>query len=134
MAKLECGVNLFAGAVDRDEIIADPRLAPLAFMLAQIAAVAQAWKEMMEKYDLPCPDSEDQNCPNKFGEYGLLIKAYTEAVRNAAGHVVQVKAHCQVDWILKVYCTHKVVAVPGPIPEDFEKLREELNHKHQKRP
>lgn len=130
MAKLECGENLFAGAVDRHEVIADPRLTGIAFMLAQIAAIAQTWKEMMEKYDLPCPDDDDESCPNKFGEYGLLVKVYTEEVRNAAGNLVRVIAHCQVDWILKVYCTHKVVAVPGPIPGDFEKLREEFNHKY----
>jgi hypothetical protein len=129
MAKLDCGVNWFSGGVDRDEIIVDPRLTPIAFMLAQGAAFAQTWKEMMEYYDLPCPESEDENCPNKFGEYGLSVMLSTNAVRNAARQVVRVEAHCRVDWFLKVYCSKKVVAVPGPIPGDFEKLKEEFLQK-----
>jgi hypothetical protein len=131
MAELDCGVNWFSGAVDRDEIIVDPRLTFLAFMLAQSAALIQTWKEMMEHYDLPCPE---ENCPNKFGEYGLHVTLSTNGVyQPGTQNVVKVEAHCKVEWVLKVYCSKKVVAVPGPIAGDYEKLREEYIPKLPKR-
>jgi hypothetical protein len=127
MATLDCGVNWFSGSVDKDQIISDPRLAPIAFTMAQTAAFVQTWKEMMEKYKLRCPPKdEDNDCTNKFGEYGLSIKLSTATdINKATKKVIKVKAHCKVDWILRVTCSEKAAPVVGPIVGDFEKLEKE---------
>lgn len=119
MARLVCGVNWFSGGTDGVEIITDPRLAGIAFIKAQCTAFAKAGTAIFEHYDLPCPAS----CPNKFGEYGLQGIFSTVVDHNATEDVV--KAHCRVHWFLKVWCSEKIVAVPGPIAGDYEKLREE---------